>query len=354
MPSAAPSLSAVRAKRTGPRASPMPRCHRRAARETAARDRRSDEDPLWRHSPVVTWRTMPVPPPRSLSPSKVSAFTDCPLAFRLALIDRIPEPPSPHALKGTLVHSALESLFWSHPSGERDVETALAELHRAWVSLQEDPDFKCLELAADGREAFLTDAETLVRNYFSLEDPNAVTAVGMELGLEAEHDGVRLRGIIDRLDLTAAGDLVVVDYKTGRAPTARFEQGKLKGVQFYAALCESVLGQAPVEVRLLHLREPLTIIAQPNAQSLRGHRQRTAAVWAAIERACGTGDFRPRPSPLCSFCNYRPLCPSHGGTPPSLPGDGPPAPAEGGVPPGQVTVPAQTVPAQTVPAPLAS
>ena len=57
--------------------------------------------------------------PRSLSPSKLSAFKDCPLAFRFAAIDRLPEAPAPHMVKGTLVHSALERLFWDHPRGER-------------------------------------------------------------------------------------------------------------------------------------------------------------------------------------------------------------------------------------------
>src|SRR5258705_10497286 len=33
--------------------------------------------------------------PRTLSPSKVAAFTDCALAFRFATIDRLPRPPPP-------------------------------------------------------------------------------------------------------------------------------------------------------------------------------------------------------------------------------------------------------------------
>lgn len=267
---------------------------------------------------------MPVPPPRSLSPSKVSAFTDCPLAFRLTTIDRLPEPPAPHLVKGTLVHSALEGLFWSRPPGRRDLSAALEELAQAWETLEDDPEFQELELNREEREAFVADAEVLVGNYFELEDPNSVTAVGMELGLEAEVDGVVLRGIIDRLDITPGGDLVVVDYKTGRAPSARFEQGRLKGVQFYADLCQSVLGRAPVEIRLLHLRDPVTIAARPNPQSIRGQRRRTIAVWSAIERACSTGEFKPRPSSLCRFCSFQPLCPSHGGTPPPLPQERPP------------------------------
>ena len=125
-----------------------------------------------------------------------------------------------------------------------------------------------------------------MRNYFALEDPNEITPVGIELTLEARVGGMRLRGIIDRLDRTADGELVVIDYKTGRAPSPAFEQSKLIGVHIYALLCQEVLGRRPVQVKLLHLKEPTTIIAEPSEQALRGQRQKAVAVWSAIERAC--------------------------------------------------------------------
>ena len=69
-------------------------------------------------------------------------------------------------------------------------------------------------------------------------------------------------------------------------------------------------------MRLLYLRDPVTIVAVPTEQSLRGQRQRTSAVWTAIERACARDDFRPRPGPLCKFCNFQALCPAFGGVRP--------------------------------------
>lgn len=248
--------------------------------------------------------------PKTLSPSKVASFTDCPLAFRFSIIDRLPEPTSPHAVKGTLVHAALERLMSHHEAGQRTVAVALSELERAWDALQSDPELLALGLGDEEAARFLDDAEQLVRNYFELEDPNQVRAVGAELGLEAEVDTLRLRGIIDRLDRTASGELVVVDYKTGRSPSARFEQARLHGVHLYALLCERVLGQAPVEVRLLYLRDPVAITAVPSPQSIRGQRQRTVAVWRAIERACNREDFQPRPSSLCRFCGFQDRCPT--------------------------------------------
>jgi len=254
--------------------------------------------------------------PRSLSPSKVSSFTSCPLAFRFTVIDRLPEPPSPHLVKGTLVHAALDRLMWHHPPGLRSPETAKAELLAAWDAMRDDAEVQGLGLSPEEAAAFLADAEVLVRNYFSLEDPDGIRAAGVELGLEVVLGGTRLRGIIDRLDVTPDGRLVVIDYKTGRAPPPRFEQGRLSGVHIYALLCERVLGRTPDEVRLLYLRDPVTITATPSEQSVRGQQRRTMAVWTAIERACATEDFRPKPSSLCKSCNFQSSCPAFGGTPP--------------------------------------
>ncbi|HSZ35506.1 MAG TPA: PD-(D/E)XK nuclease family protein [Acidimicrobiales bacterium] len=253
---------------------------------------------------------MALNPPRTLTPSKVSAFTSCPLAFRFSQIERLPEPPSPPAVKGTLVHAALERLFWHHPVGARTREAASYELDRAWEALQDDVEVVGLGLDDDAAAAFVEDARRLVANYFLLEDPNDAPAVGVELGVETDLDGLRLRGIIDRLDVLPDGRLIVVDYKTGRAPSERFERGSLGGVQTYALLCESMLGRAPAEVRLLYLREPLAITATATEQTIRGQRKRASAVWTAIERACNAEDFRPNVGPLCDYCNFKASCPA--------------------------------------------
>jgi len=258
---------------------------------------------------------VPLDPPRSLSPSKITAFRDCALAFRFSAIDHLPDPPTPWTVKGTLVHSALEALFWRHEPGARTIDAARDELEHAWDLLRATEEYQALGLDDTETKAFALDASVLVENYFRIEDPNAVHTVGVELMVEADMDGVRLRGIIDRLDLTENGDLVVIDYKTGRAPSAAYETAKMNGVHLYALLCQERLGQRPIQVRLLHLREPVVITADPTDQTLRGHRRKTLAVWSAIERACVNEDFRPRVSPLCRFCAFRPYCPAQGGDP---------------------------------------
>src|SRR5207237_8805811 len=121
-----------------------------------------------------------------------------------------------------------------------------------------------LPLPPGERVAFVADAARLVERYFQLEDPRTVKPEGLELMLEAEVGGVRLRGIIDRLERDADGRLVVTDYKTGRVPSERFEHAKLGGVHFYAFLCEQVLGERPARIQLYYLAEPVAIVSEPS------------------------------------------------------------------------------------------
>src|ERR1700716_3149342 len=95
---------------------------------------------------------MSFPLPTSLTPSKVASFKDCALAFRFSAIDRLPEIPSPHAAKGTLVHRALELLMWEQPAGRRSLDAALACLDRAQAEVRGDPEYLDLDLSEESED----------------------------------------------------------------------------------------------------------------------------------------------------------------------------------------------------------
>jgi putative RecB family exonuclease len=253
-------------------------------------------------------------PPRSLSPSACSAFKECPLAFRFSYVQRLPEPPSPWTSKGTLVHRALE-LLMDRPPDERTLDAALDDLRRARIEFATHPDFTELDLTVDEWAAFDADAAALVERYFALEDPTTVHPFGLELKLEADLGGTRLRGVIDRLDLDEHGEFVVTDYKTGAVPSEHWEMKSLSGVHIYALLCERMLGKRPARVQLYYLSRPEAIIATPSDQSITGVERKTVAMASAISGACARDDFRPRPGRLCDFCTFKPYCPAHGGDP---------------------------------------
>jgi putative RecB family exonuclease len=251
-------------------------------------------------------------PPTTLSPSKVSSFKDCALAFRFSAIDHLPEAPSPAATKGTLVHLALEYLF-DRDAPDRTQDHAVEDLARAIAVMRDDADFTGLELDEEAEASFFADADRLVRKYFEIEDPAAIHPVGLELKLEAQVDDIRVRGIIDRLELDANGGLVVTDYKTGKSPHANHQQGRLGGVSFYALLCQELFGVLPAQVKLIYLGDGLTITTEPSEQSIRALKNKLRALWSAIATACEREDFRPRPGPLCNWCSFQVYCPAQGG-----------------------------------------
>ena len=252
--------------------------------------------------------------PPSLSPSSIAAFKNCPLAFKFSYVERLPEPPSAAASKGTLVHKALELLMLRAPA-ERTPEAGLADLVAAWQLLETDPEFADLDLTPEAWAEFHASAQQLVLRYFDLEDPTQVNPIGLELKLEARLGDLRVRGIIDRLDLGPDGELVVTDYKTGSVPGERYESKSLAGVHIYAMLCEQMLGRLPARVQLYYLSRPEAIIAVPTEQTVKGVTMRTNALWSAIAGAAARDDFRPSPGRLCDYCTFKPYCPAHGGDP---------------------------------------
>jgi putative RecB family exonuclease len=254
------------------------------------------------------------PVPTSLSPSRVSSFTSCPMQFRFSSIEKLPEAPGPATTKGSIVHRALELLF-VRPAGDRTPEALTADMASALEEYRTHPDYVGLRLDAAAAEQFDRDCHALIDKYFAMEDPTRVREIGLELWMEAEVGALTLRGIIDRLELDDDGELVVTDYKTGKAPSGNYEQKSLAGVHFYSFLCEAVFGKRPARIRLMYLSTGETIETVPSAQSVKFITTRTTAVWSAVERACVTGDFRPRQSKLCDWCSFQQWCPAFGGDP---------------------------------------
>jgi putative RecB family exonuclease len=258
----------------------------------------------------------------SLSPSRGSDFKSCPLKYRLRVIDRLPERPSPAATRGTVVHAVLEHLF-DLPAAERTLDAAAAMVEPQWTALLESEP----ELAglfgddAEARTEWLASARGLLETYFRLEDPRSFEPAERELRVElpVEAAGVQLRGIIDRLDVVDDGGLIVSDYKTGRSPGAGFEETAFFGLKFYALLLWRTRGVLPRQLRLIYLADGVVIEYTPDEAQLRGFERLVLALWQAINRATTTGDWRARTSRLCDWCDFQAYCPEYGGTPPPLP-----------------------------------
>jgi len=244
-------------------------------------------------------RAQPLALPPRLSPTAVSAFKECPQLFLFRNLWKLPEPPSPVLTKGILVHSALEKVF-ELPPAERK-----ARLHDVlrdeWRAQRSKPprgredDTPLVDLLFATREEerkWGQECLALLDNYLAAEDPAALPLgeplaheawLSATLDTESHAPGsqrlppLAMVGKVDRLDCSSAdGDqgLVIVDYKTGRAPEQKYSaltNWRIRRKNFFQLRCYALLlarggldaGGAPAEsgprlarkLRLLYLAD---------------------------------------------------------------------------------------------------
>ena len=215
-------------------------------------------------------RAAPLAMPPRLSPTAVSAFRECQQLFLFRNMWKLPEPASPVLTKGILVHSALEHIF-AYPPAERS--DRLHDLLRdEWRESRKKPEHADLFASRDEERKWGLECLHLLDNYMRFDDPanpRNGEPVAVEAWLSAELRGggegggvggagavggqpVKLVGKVDRLDLHAGRDgLMIVDYKTGKAPKQIYSQAvneRIRRDAFFQLRCYALLlarGGAP-------------------------------------------------------------------------------------------------------------
>jgi len=244
-----------------------------------------------------------------LSPSRASDFKQCPQLFKFKSIDKIPEPTTVYQARGTTAHTALQNLFDLAPA-DRTPE-ALYDLFRtAWSETRGSKEFADLFGTVEEERAWGVESMKLLRNYFTVEDPTKTHPADRELDMLEDLDGIVIRGILDRIDENPAGELVILDYKTGKAPPERYAMPAFFGLKIYALLIRKRTGKTPVELRLMYLNGPTEYRLAVNNQQLDAIDQHLRALWARINEAIETDNFPAKKNNLCGWCSFQDICPA--------------------------------------------
>jgi putative RecB family exonuclease len=270
--------------------------------------------------------------PTSLSPSRSADYQQCPLLYRFKTIDQLPEEPSIAAVRGTLVHSVLENIF-DAPAGKRTYELAISLFTSALEELAHaKPEEAALIygepsvsqplnlISSEVIEKTLAPVRPLLETYFAMEDPNRLEPHARELALSVELDeGFSIRGFIDRVDRTPSGDIRIVDYKSGKAPSPMYAEKAMFQMRFYGLAWWRINGELPRMLQLMYLGNGQFLRYEPTQNDLLVTERKILALRSAIANSSEQRSFLPTPSKLCGWCSFKPLCPEFGGTPPPLP-----------------------------------
>ena len=258
----------------------------------------------------------------SCTPTRLTSWLDCPRRYRFSYLDRPTPPKGPpwaHNSLGSSVHNALRS-WWDLPLRRRTPEAAGTLVETGWLLEGYRDDAQSATVLARARE--------MVERYTGRLDP-AVEPRAVERTVATKTERLAVSGRVDRID-ERGGELVVVDYKTGRRPlTTDDARGSLalalyvlgarrtlradcRRVELHHLPTGDVLGFDHTEESLgRHLRRAESIADEASTADTAYRELAATEAEAETEGVAGELDelFPPRPGALCGWCDFARHCP---------------------------------------------
>ena len=228
-----------------------------------------------------------------LSYSSIQSYRDCPKQFWFRYRERLPAAQSAEAVQGTILHEVLRRAGEERRAGSSITPETLHAMHTEVWQAAAFPDAR---RAATFRRQGLAQLEAFRASGGFERTPDLV-----EREFSAAVDGFTLHGVIDRVDRTDEGWLII-DYKSGR-PLARARRDLQ--VALYALGASTALSLDPIELEVVYLAEGSAIRLEgvPKLQA----EARTIAI--EVAEKIRSGQFDPQPERRkCRLCPYRLAC----------------------------------------------
>jgi putative RecB family exonuclease len=235
--------------------------------------------------------------PIRLSYSSISTYELCPLQYKFRYVDAKPGRRTPALGFGETLHEALRRFHAQPVPVAPKLERLLGFLDEAWDSTAYRNEQE--------ERAYRNHAQEVLISYHRDNAPNFRVPVALEQRFQIDVDGVKVSGVIDRMDRHPDGSYEIVDYKTSRRlPPRKYVESDLQLSIYYLAAWE-VWGILPERLTLYFLlpAQPMTVTR--GRDDLLATRARIAEVAAGIR----AGSFAPKENRLCDWCDYQANCP---------------------------------------------
>ncbi len=244
--------------------------------------------------------------PRRLSPSAIEKYRSCPRAFAYHYIEKAAgeDRPSGALVTGSAVHAALDK-FFGLPAEDRQVTNLHQALRAVWAQNRTEGAFLDVDDEAEAGRGALD----MLTRYAEQTDLLARPRIREDWGRLTLPNGIHLFGKIDRVDVSAEGDVTVIDYKTGRRAITQAEVPTNVAAQIYTLAIAERFNGSPITFRLEYLALGRHISWSPTPEDLASARRRMVELTDEIGRAdLDNGDFKATPGPACGVCDYAHIC----------------------------------------------
>ena len=250
-----------------------------------------------------------------ISHSAMSSWLNCGWAYYLTRIQKVAENPSYWLVGGKSLHEATE-IYDSIPPLENDFNPTAVFTQR-WEENYRLAD-NGMPFRAGGRATreypnkedanwWLENGPKMVDFWIQFRQDSGYQPYqlsggefAIETELNVEIGGILMKGFLDRLMVSPAGELVVVDIKTSKQAPITYTQ-----LGTYAIMCEKAIGVRPVKgayfmARSGELTQPVELSHYTE--------KRLASQVKGFKIAVDNNIFIPQPGFMCGTCSVNHAC----------------------------------------------
>ena len=250
----------------------------------------------------------------SFSYSKMSLYEECPLKYKFKYIDKIKEEPKFYFAFGNSIHTALEFLYSVKAPPFPTLEDTLEHFRVDWNRKSYlEKGYRTPQRADQDYQKGLA----MLKAYYEHNRAAFKPPFLVEYSTDVEVDGLLVRTISDRIEHVGGGEIIIIDYKTGkdvkRQPAQLYMYQKINEMdpRLKEKIAETY-GQrvSAVKVRLLLYYHVPTLKEYPferaDDREIGGFWERVLGVAESIKGL----KFDPTPAEqACAWCDFKSLCP---------------------------------------------
>jgi hypothetical protein len=250
-----------------------------------------------------------------ISPSRLSLWLKCPLAFRHRYIENVLTGPTPSLFVGKVVHMCIAALYRLralHVCTVDELPMLVADMWKQAAEIEpcyfcdDNEEEKCRYQVLDLVKTYLTATPIQDEMPLEVEKRYEIPLIDPKTGKTL---GLPLVGIVD-LVLQGDGGHVLVDFKTSATSSTNELSHELQ-MTAYSYLVRQALGQkeSALEIRQLVKKKTPEVIVHRYPPRSDKHFDRFFAVVREFMRAQEVGIYNFRPSWTCStMCEHYHAC----------------------------------------------